>query len=120
MLVRAVAYFLPSSALLAVVPVIGRQRLGLSSGLFGLLYASQGAGAIVAALGLTRASKRVGVDGVLAGSSVVLAAAMLVGAAAVLSCSGWRCSSPGSPGLVASSTLMTTTQLALSQWVRGR
>lgn len=120
-LVRTAAYSAAGSALWALLPVIGQQRLGLGAEGFGLLMACLGAGAVAVGLVIGPLRARVGLERLVAGSCIVFAAVMLVAA--------WsRWAMPVYAGLVAGgaawmavmSTFNTATQTSAPPWVRSR
>ncbi len=58
-LIRAAGFFLFSSALWAMLPLVGRRGLGLDAAGYGALLASMGAGAVVGALLLKKLRKHI-------------------------------------------------------------
>ncbi len=120
LLLRAVVFVAPATALWALLPVIASQRLGLGADGFGALFAALGVGAIVGALVLPRVTALstngiLGVGGVL--YAVALAVLVLVpsfpAALATLVVSGlaW---------MAVTSTMQAELQLVLPAWVRAR
>ena len=120
-LVRTAAYSGAGSALWALLPVIGQQRLGLGAEGFGLLMACLGTGAVGAGLVIGPLRARWGLERLVAVSCVVFAAVM-----AVTALSRWAW--PVYPALVAGgaawmstmSTFNTATQTSAPPWVRSR
>ena len=120
-LVRAVAFMLPIAALISLLPLIARERLGMSATGYGVLMGCAGVGAVCAAVVVPRIGSRLGPDMRL-GLASVIAAAALTGYAlvqravfayplALLS---------GTAQMLAMSTLNLSAQSILPGWVRGR
>ncbi len=120
-LLRSILFIAPASALWALLPVIARDELGLSSSGYGLMLGALGLGAVLGALGLSRIralltpTQRLTAAAVLFGlasagaavlHSVPLVLVLLVGA--------------GLAWLLAMSTMNATMQLLLPGWVRAR
>ncbi|MFD7154923.1 MFS transporter [Kribbella sp. NPDC059898] len=120
-LLRAMLFVLPASALWGLLPVAAVNRLGLGSTGYGVLLAALGLGAVGGAVLLKPIRARLGRNTVLGGATVayaigVLAVALLhnatiVAVVLVVAGAGW---------LGGLSTLNTTLQLALPAWVRAR
>jgi MFS family permease len=120
-LLRAMLFVLPASALWGLLPVAAVHRLGLGSTGYGVLLAALGLGAVGGAVLLKPIRTTIGRNTLLGGATVayaigVLAVALLHNATVValiliLAGAGW---------LGALSTLNTTLQLALPGWVRAR
>ncbi len=77
-LTRVSIFFLHSTALLALLPLLARGLAGGDAGTFTLLLASMGAGAIVAVLALPRLRQAHGRDDLVVGGAVVQSAATAV------------------------------------------
>ena len=120
-LVRTAAYTAAGSALWALLPAIGQQRLGLGAAGFGLLMACLGAGAVAIGLVLGRLRLRWGMDRLMAVSCVVFAGVMLVAGL-----SRWAMPvylalvAGGAAWMSVMSTLNTATQTSAPPWVRSR
>lgn len=120
-LVRTATYSAAGSALWALLPVIGQQRLGLGAAGFGFLMGCLGGGAVAAGLVLGRVRLWLGLERLVAICCVVFAAVM-----AVAALSRWAL--PVYIGLVAGgaawmsvmSTFNTATQTSAPPWVRSR
>ena len=120
-LVRTAAFSAAGSALWALLPVIGQQRLGLGAAGFGLLMGCLGGGAVAAAFLLAPLRQRLGLERLIATCCVVFALVMLV---AGLS----RWALPVYIGLVLGgaswmsvmSTFNMATQTSAPPWVRSR
>jgi MFS family permease len=120
-LLRAIIFIAPATALWALLPVIATQRLGLGADGFGALFGALGVGAIVGALLLGRVRNRLSTNGMLGAAGVLYAAALAViillpsfpAALATLVVAGlaW---------MAATSTLVSELQLVLPIWVRAR
>ena len=120
-LVRTAAYGGAGSALWALLPAIGQQRLGLGAEGFGLLMGCLGTGAIAAGLVLGPLRQRLGLERLVAMACVLFAGAMLVAALS-------RWSLPvylalvvaGAAWMSVMSTFNTATQTSAPPWVRSR
>lgn len=120
-LVRTAAYSAAGSALWALLPVIGLQRLGLGAEGFGLLMGCLGTGAVLVGLVIGPLRHRLGLETLVAGSCVVFALVMLVTAlsrwalpvygALVIGGAAW---------MAVMSTFNTATQTSAPPWVRSR
>ena len=120
-LLRAALFIAPASAVWGLLPVIARDRLGLSSSGYGLLLGALGAGAVAGAFLLSRLRARFGQNVLLvvgaAGFAVATAVVALVHvfwvvfAALVIGGASW---------LLSLSTLNAAMQLNLPAWVRAR
>lgn len=120
-LLRAAAFFVFSSSVWALLPLVARQLLGGGAGFYGLLLGSVGAGAILGALLLPKLRERSGADGLVLGASLCAAAVMAMLASAppqwlavlilLLLGAGWIC---------ALTTFNGVAQAILPNWVRGR
>jgi MFS family permease len=120
-MLRAIIFIAPATALWALLPVIASRRLGLGPDGFGALFGALGVGAIVGALVLRRVRTRLSTNGMLAAAGVLYAAALAViilvpsfpAALATLVAAGlaW---------MAATSTLQAELQLVLPVWVRAR
>ncbi len=120
-LVRTAAYSGAGSALWALLPVIGQQRLGLGAEGFGFLMGCLGTGAVGVGLVLGRLRQRVGLERLVTICCCVFAAVMVVAALS-------RWAAPVYLGLMAGgaawmsvmSTFNTATQTSAPPWVRSR
>ena len=120
-LVRTAAYSAAGSALWALLPVIGQQRLGLGAEGFGFLMACLGTGAVAAGLVIGPLRLRLGLERLVTICCCVFALTM-----AVAALSRWAL--PVYLGLVAGgaawmsvmSTFNTATQTSAPPWVRSR
>lgn len=120
-MVRASAFFVFASALWALLPLVGAQKLPDSSHGYPILLSCLGVGAVLAAFTLPR------VRAVLSPNAITVVAALLfAGATAVTALlddftlcaiamvfAGWA-------WLASLSTFNVTTQLVIAEWVRGR
>lgn len=75
-LVRSLGFFLFSSALWALLPIVGRRDLGLSAGAYGGLLTCMGIGAVVGAMLLPRLRERLSVNAVTVAASLTFALSM--------------------------------------------
>jgi hypothetical protein len=120
-LVRTAAYSAAGSALWALLPVIGQQRLGLGAEGFGLLMACLGTGAVAVGLVIGRLRARVGLERLVAVGCIVFAMVMLV---AAFSRWPWPVYAAlvagGAAWMAVMSTFNTATQTSAPPWVRSR
>lgn len=120
-LVRTAAFGATGSALWALLPVIGQQRLGLGAQGFGALMACLGTGAVAVGLVIGPLRHRVGLDRLVSSCCVVFALVMLVSAL-----SRWAVPvylalvAGGAAWMAAMSTFNTATQTSAPLWVRSR
>ncbi len=120
-LVRTAAYGAAGSALWALLPAIGAQRLGLGAQGFGLMMACLGAGAVAAGLVLGPVRQRIGLETLVNGCCVVFALVMVVAAL-----SRWALPvyialvAGGAVWMSVMSTFNTATQTSAPPWVRSR
>jgi MFS family permease len=120
-LVRTAAFGSAGSALWALLPAIGSQRLGLGAAGFGLMMGCMGAGAVSVGLVIATLRRRFGLETLVAASCVVFAAAM-----AVSGLSKWQAPvylalvAGGGAWTAAMSTFNTATQTSAPPWVRSR
>ena len=120
-LLRTAAYSGAGSALWALLPVIGQQRLGLGAEGFGLLMGCLGTGAVGAGLVLGRLRQRLGLERLVAWCCGLFALVMVVAALSrwalpvylALVCGG-------ATWMSAMSTFNTATQTSAPPWVRSR
>lgn len=118
-LVRSVAFFLFGSAYWALLPLLARQELGGGAGLYGLLLASIGAGAVTGAILLSKLK--------LNGSILVLAGTLITaGTTATLALVRNEAAAAialfiaGGAWIAVLTTLNATAQSVLPNWVRAR
>ena len=120
-LVRTAAYSAAGSALWALLPVIGQQRLGLGAAGFGFLMGCLGTGAVGVGLVIGRVRQRLGLERLVAICCVVFAGVM---AMAALSSWAWpvylALVAGGAAWMSAMSTFNTATQTSAPPWVRSR
>jgi MFS family permease len=120
-LLRTGAFIVFGSALWALLPVVGRQVLGLSAAGYGLLMGCLGVGAIGGAVLLPRVRKSVGAERLVAGASLGWAASLvafaLVGSVPAL---GLVLVAGGVAWITFISTLNVAAQTGVPAWVRGR
>jgi MFS family permease len=120
-LVRTAAFSAAGSALWALLPVIGQQRLGLGAEGFGGLMACLGAGAVAAGLSLGPLRQRLGLERLIAVCCVVFAVVMAV---AALSRWAWpvylSLVAGGGAWMAVMNTFNTATQTSAPPWVRSR
>jgi MFS family permease len=120
-LIRTFALFLFSSALLALLPLVGRRTLGLDANQYGLLLGSMGVGALAAAYAMKRFMAKTGPDALLGGASAVLAVAMIgLAHSRGLASASTSMGVAGAAWIVILTTLNGAAQSATAGWVRAR
>jgi len=120
-LVRISIFFLHSTALLALLPLLARNLEGGGAGTFTLLLASMGSGAIVAVLLLPRMRQAMARDQLVLRGAVLQSAATAVMAYAP---NAWvavpAMFAGGMAWITTANSLSVSAQLALPDWVRAR
>jgi len=120
-MLRVALFFLQSTGLIALLPLVARGLQGGDAGTFTLLLAAMGAGAIVAALYLPRLRSGVTRDALVRRGSLLQAAAAVVVAFAP---SVWIAMPSmvvaGMAWITVANTITVSAQLALPDWVRAR
>ena len=120
-LLRALIFFAFASAAWALLPLVARHLLGGDAGFYGLLLSAVGAGAIVGALLLPRMRLRLDTDGLMLAAAIGTAVVM---AAIALGPPQWLAVALllvlGVAWIIALTTLNSTAQAILPNWVRGR
>ncbi|RZS57179.1 MFS transporter [Sphaerotilus mobilis] len=119
-LVRVFLFFLQSTALTALLPLVAKQ-LGGDAGSFTLLVSSMGVGAVVAALTVPQLRERISHDTIAqAGTLVVVAATVVVAWAPVLWVAALALVVAGMAWISTANTMTMSAQMALPNWVRAR
>ena len=120
-LLRVSIFFLHSTALLALLPLLARGLVGGDAGTFTMLLASMGAGAIVAVLALPRLRQRFGRDALVVGGTAVQSTATAVMAVAP---NAWvavpAMLTAGMAWITVANSLAVSAQMSLPNWVRAR
>jgi MFS family permease len=120
-LIRIFLFFLQSTSLTALLPLVARGSHGGGAATFTLLLAAMGAGAIVAALSMSRVRDRLDRDQFVWVGTVTHA---LMAVAVVLAPSLWiavpAMAVAGMAWIVTANTLTVAAQMALPNWVRAR
>jgi MFS family permease len=120
-IVRVFLFFLQASALVALLPLVARQLHGGGPGMFTLLLACIGAGAITAALLFPRWRQRFNREQfVVYGSLVHAGATTLVALVPEAWVAVPGCFIAGMAWISTANTLSIAAQLALPNWVRAR
>ena len=121
MLLRVFLFFLHSTALLALLPLLARALPGGAAGTFTLLLAAMGAGAIVAALLMPRIRRLLPLEHmVLAGTCMQSLAALAVAWAPSIYIAVPAMMLSGAAWIAVANSLTVATQMALPDWVRAR
>jgi predicted MFS family arabinose efflux permease/quinol monooxygenase YgiN len=120
-LTRVTIFFLHSTALLALLPLLARGLAGGDAGTFTLLLASMGAGAIIGVLGLPRLRQALGRDALVVRGSLLQSAATAVMAVAP---NVWvavpAMLAAGLAWITVANSLSVSAQMSLPNWVRAR
>ncbi|MDI3382002.1 MFS transporter [Xenophilus aerolatus] len=120
-LTRIAIFFLHSTALLALLPLLARGLQGGDAGTFTVLLASMGAGAIVAVLFLPRLRQALGRDQlVLRGTALQSAATAVMAVAPNTWVAVPAMFFGGAAWITVANSLSVSAQLALPDWVRAR
>lgn len=120
-LVRTAAFAPAAAAIQALLPTVVRDRLGLGSGVFGLLLGCFGIGAVIAALLRPRLDERFTRDVLVTVASAVVAAALVItGTVRSAWAIGPALFVAGGAWTTATVTLNVAAQRALPWWVRAR
>ena len=120
-LLRVSIFFLHSTALLALLPLLARGLAGGDAGTFTLLLACMGAGAIIAVLVLPRLRQAFGRDSLVIGGTTVQSLATAVMAIAP---NAWvavpAMLAAGMAWITVANSLAVSAQMSLPNWVRAR
>ncbi|MFC3683965.1 MFS transporter [Hydrogenophaga luteola] len=120
-LLRIAIFFFHSTALMALLPLLARGMDGGGAGMFTLLLASMGAGAIAATAFLPRLRSRYSRDGLVVRGAALQAASMAAMAAVT---TPWLAVPAmflgGAAWITTANTLSVTMQMNLPDWVRAR
>jgi MFS family permease len=120
-LIRTALFTLPAAALQTLLPIVARDRLGLTSGGYGLLLGCFGIGAAGAAVVRPRLDERFDHDRLVFGSSLALAATLAIEGTSRIT---WVTGLAMLVGGLAWATALTSTGVAafsvLPDWVRAR
>jgi MFS family permease len=120
-LLRVFLFFLHSTALLALLPLLARALPGGAAGTFTLLLASMGAGAIVAALCMPRIRRLMPLERlILIGTSLQAVSALAVAWSPSIYLAVPAMMVAGAAWIAVANSLTVATQVALPDWVRAR
>lgn len=120
-LLRISLFFLHSTALLALLPLVARALPGGQAGTFTVLLASMGVGAIVAALLMPRIRNWMPLqDRVLAGTVLQALGAVVVAFAPSIFVAVPAMVMAGAAWITVANSLTVAAQMALPDWVRAR
>jgi MFS family permease len=120
-LLRVTLFFLHSTALLALLPLVARGLPGGAAGTFTVLLAAMGAGAVTGALQMQRVRRFVPFQRLIFGACALQASASVVVAFApniYVAVPGMFVA--GAAWLAVANSLTVATQMALPDWVRAR
>jgi MFS family permease len=120
-LLRIFVFFLQSTALIALLPLVARQLQGGGAGTFTLLLACIGAGAVLAGLGLARVRSHLSRDQLVQYGTALHATST---AAVAFAPNAWVAAAAlvfsGMAWISVANSLTISAQLALPDWVRAR
>jgi len=120
-LLRVFLFFLHSTALLALLPLLARALPGGAAGTFTLLLASMGAGAIIAALSMPRIRRMMPLERlILIGTSLQSVSALAVAWSPSIYLAVPAMMLAGAAWIAVANSLTVATQVALPDWVRAR
>jgi MFS family permease len=120
-LVRTVAYSGTGSALWALLPMIGQQKLGLGAAGYGMLMGCLGTGAVLIGLVIGKLRNRMGLERLMTICCVVYALVNLLAAFAPWPALVYLALVAGGAAWMATmSTFNTATQTSVPPWVRSR
>lgn len=120
-LLRVAVFFLQSTAVLALLPLVAKRLHEGGAGTFTVLLASMGTGAIIAAAMMQRLRQMMSVDDILTKGTIVqavAAVAVVFSPHVVLAALGMVVC--GMAWISVANTLTVAAQLALPDWVRAR
>ncbi|MRD46391.1 MFS transporter [Caenimonas koreensis] len=120
-LVRIALFFLHSTALLALLPLVARSLPGGQAGTFTVLLASMGAGAVFAALQMQRVRRLLPLQSLIfAGTAMQAAATVVVAFAPNIYVAVPGMFFGGMAWISVANSLTVAAQMALPDWVRAR
>ena len=120
-LLRIALFFLHSTAMLALLPLVARALPGGQAGTFTLLLAAMGAGAVTAALLMPRIRQWLRLqERVMVGTALQAAAAVVVGFAPSIWVAVPAMVVGGAAWITVANSLTVAAQMALPDWVRAR
>ena len=120
-LLRVSLFFLHSTALTALLPLLARNLPGGAAGTFTVLFAAMGAGAITGALAMQRVRQLVRTQQIiLGGTALNAAAAVAVAFAPTIHVAVPAMFVSGAAWLAVANSLTVGVQMALPDWVRAR
>jgi MFS family permease len=120
-LLRISLFFLHSTALLALLPLVARSLPGGAAGTFTLLLAAMGAGAIITALSMPRIRKLLPPQTLLfTGTTLQAAASVVVAFAPSIFVAVPAMVVAGMAWIAVANSLTVAAQMALPDWVRAR
>jgi MFS family permease/quinol monooxygenase YgiN len=120
-LLRVALFFLQSTALLGLLPLVAKGLHGGDAGTFTLLLASMGAGAVGSAMFLPRLRSVLASDSLVTCGTLLQAAAMLaVSLAPQIALAALGMVVAGAAWISVANSLTLSAQMALPDWVRAR
>jgi MFS family permease len=120
-MIRSASFMLSGSALWALLPIVARFEMGLGPTQYGFLLGCLGAGAVLGAFVLPRVRRAFGINGVVAGSSLIFATALaLVATVREFAAMAAAMLVIGGAWITLLTSFHTSAQAVLPAWVRGR
>ncbi len=120
-LMRAIGFFLFSSAYWALLPLVARTRISGGPEVYGILLGAIGGGAVGAALGLPWLKAKLGPDRLVAAGTICTAVALILfGLARGVMMALVASVIAGVSWITVLASLNVSAQFALPDWVRGR
>ncbi|MBP7564450.1 MAG: MFS transporter [Burkholderiaceae bacterium] len=120
-LLRIGLFFLHSTALLALLPLVARAMPDGAAGTFTLLLAAMGIGAIVAALNMQKIRRRLDTEAlVLTGASLQAVATLVMSFSPHLAVALPVMFCAGAAWITTANSMTVTAQMTLPDWVRAR
>jgi MFS family permease len=120
-LVRTAAYGATGSALWALLPAIGAQRLGSGASGYGLMMGCLGGGAVLTSFVIGRLRSGLGLERLIVAGVLTFSLAMVVAALSPVAWPVyWALAASGAAWMAVMSTFNTATQTSAPPWVRSR
>jgi predicted MFS family arabinose efflux permease len=121
LLVRNFSFCICGSALMALLPVVARDQLGLGAAGFGVLFGSFGAGAVLGALTIPRHLAKMSLTRLVKlGGLLWVAATLLVAIADTTAFALYGCFAAGAAWVSVLASLAAGMQSSMPAWVRAR
>lgn len=119
-MLRALLFFLPASALMSLLPLLARNHLQLDAMGFGVISSAFGAGAVLGAFVLPRLRAACGAEGTVPVAMAIYGAGMVLAVVPVAAVSGLGIGIAGIGWISVIASNNVAAQLRLPGWVRAR